>query len=263
MNTQNPANNYSCDALLGGRVLLWQPRKGYRVAIDPVLLAAGIEAKAGEAVCELGLGTGAASLCLLARCPDLQVFGIERDPEFATLAARSAADNKRTLAIIEADIEHLLNALPANMPEGLADKKFKHVFANPPYYDSAQHSPSPHHSTNIAHASTTAAHIWAALAAKLLADNGVFTLILPASAQTEWQATLTEAGFGGLQLLPLLPKAGQAPKRILLRGFLGQTAPLQLCAPLILHEGAGYSTEAEAVLRHAAPLLWKMPVIEQ
>ena len=38
------------DALLDGRVLLRQPKDGYRVAIDPVLLAASIEAGAGERV---------------------------------------------------------------------------------------------------------------------------------------------------------------------------------------------------------------------
>ena len=32
----------SSDRLLGGRVLIQQPRQGYRVAIDPVLLAGSV-----------------------------------------------------------------------------------------------------------------------------------------------------------------------------------------------------------------------------
>ena len=38
----------SLDHLLGGRVALVQPATGYRAAIDPVLLAAAVDAGAGE-----------------------------------------------------------------------------------------------------------------------------------------------------------------------------------------------------------------------
>ncbi|HBU54373.1 MAG TPA: methyltransferase, partial [Sulfitobacter sp.] len=30
------------DAFLGGKLHLWQPRKGYRAGVDPVLLAATV-----------------------------------------------------------------------------------------------------------------------------------------------------------------------------------------------------------------------------
>ena len=52
------------DWLLDGKVRLRQPAMGYRVAIDPILLAAAVPAVAGEVVLELGSGTGAAALCL-------------------------------------------------------------------------------------------------------------------------------------------------------------------------------------------------------
>jgi tRNA1(Val) A37 N6-methylase TrmN6 len=42
------------DLLLGGRVRLEQPAEGLRAAIDAVLLAAAIPARAPEAVLELG-----------------------------------------------------------------------------------------------------------------------------------------------------------------------------------------------------------------
>ena len=38
------------DRLLGGRVLLRQPKVGYRAAIDPVLLAAALDPKPREEV---------------------------------------------------------------------------------------------------------------------------------------------------------------------------------------------------------------------
>src|SRR5690348_10207584 len=76
----------SDDALLGGRVKLLQPVEGYRVAIDPVLLAAAVPAGAGDSVLDLGCGVGAAALCLAARVPGCRVTGVEVQRELVWLA---------------------------------------------------------------------------------------------------------------------------------------------------------------------------------
>jgi tRNA1(Val) A37 N6-methylase TrmN6 len=66
------------DMLLGGRVRLRQPVAGYRVAIDPVFLAAAVPAVPGDRALDVGCGTGAAAICLAVRVPDCRVTGIER-----------------------------------------------------------------------------------------------------------------------------------------------------------------------------------------
>ena len=48
----------TCDKILGGRVHLIQPRRGYRVAIDPVLLAGSIPVRPGQRILDLAGGTG-------------------------------------------------------------------------------------------------------------------------------------------------------------------------------------------------------------
>ena len=60
--TRFAEDDLTCDAFLGGKLHLWQPRRGrgYRAGVDPVLLAASIEATAGQSVLELGCGVGAA-----------------------------------------------------------------------------------------------------------------------------------------------------------------------------------------------------------
>ena len=55
------------DAVLGGRVTLRQPREGFRVAIDSILLAAAVPADAAETVLDVGAGVGAAAICLAHR----------------------------------------------------------------------------------------------------------------------------------------------------------------------------------------------------
>ena len=68
------------DAFLGGKLQLLQPKNGYRAGVDPVFLAATVNAKEGETVLDLGCGVGAAALCLGTRIPSLKLTGVERQP---------------------------------------------------------------------------------------------------------------------------------------------------------------------------------------
>mgnify|MGYP003408994725 CR=1 FL=1 len=54
------------DKFLCGKLQLLQPRKGYRAATDPVLLAAAVPARSGQSVLDLGCGAGAAALSVSA-----------------------------------------------------------------------------------------------------------------------------------------------------------------------------------------------------
>ena len=79
----------SADRLLEGRVVLRQPKSGYRAAIDPVLLAAAVPATGGT-VLDAGCGTGAAALCYAVRVPGARITGLELRPDWAALAAKLA-----------------------------------------------------------------------------------------------------------------------------------------------------------------------------
>ena len=76
-----PPDGLTEDRFLGGQVLLRQPAGGYRAAIDPVLLAASVDARSGERVLEAGTGHGAAAICLAHRVRDCRVSGIEVQPD--------------------------------------------------------------------------------------------------------------------------------------------------------------------------------------
>jgi tRNA1(Val) A37 N6-methylase TrmN6 len=61
--------------------------------------------------------------------------------------------------------------------------------------------------------------------------------------------------FGGLAVLPMYSRAGEAAIRILVRATKGSRAPLVLLPGLILNDENGRPTaEAEAVLRGGASL---------
>ena len=81
------------DAVLGGRLILRQPRKGHRVGHDAILLAAACSAAAREQLVELGAGVGAAGLAVARRVDDLALTMIEIDPALAALARENAERN--------------------------------------------------------------------------------------------------------------------------------------------------------------------------
>src|ERR1700733_10936840 len=106
------------DAFLGGRLQVLQPEKGYRAGIDAVFLAATIPAASGDTIFEAGIGGGVASLCLLARVPDIHVTGIEVSTRYAVLCEQNAKRNGYTdaLRVVQADVKDALRKDMATMP---------------------------------------------------------------------------------------------------------------------------------------------------
>src|SRR6476659_4843518 len=87
------AEDFTDDAVLGGRLVLRQPRRGHRVGHDAILLAAATGGSRGGHAIELGAGLGAAGLALAQRVPGLGMTLIELDPALAALAKHNAGHN--------------------------------------------------------------------------------------------------------------------------------------------------------------------------
>jgi len=231
------------DALLGGRVRLLQPSRGYRVAVDAVLLAAAVAARPGEQVLDLGAGVGAVGLCLAARVPACAVVGIELQPALAELATRNARLNGAE-ARVRTVVHDLAHALPADLGP------FDHVATNPPYLEAAVADPSPHPVKALATVESSADLArWLAVAVGALKPEGTLTIIHRSDRLEEIAAHLVRLGWGDITVKRLPPAA-----RVLVRARRGAAQRLE-SPPLQLHrpEG-GYTEAAEAILRHAGPL---------
>jgi tRNA1(Val) A37 N6-methylase TrmN6 len=233
----------------GGKLRLRQPSAGYRAAIDPVLLAASLAPRAGSVLIDLGCGVGAASLCLLARRPDVSVIGVEIDPLLTALARQNAALNGMSdrFTVIEGAVE-------AVTPEALPP--ITALFSNPPFHDPAA-TPSPDgRRARATHGAIL--NDWVALAARLLSHRGTLSLIYRADGLAAILAALTGENrpgprFGGITVAPLWPRVGTAAKRVLVQASLGSQAPLTLQSGLVLHgAGSAYTAQTEAILRGEA-----------
>jgi len=253
------AQDTTLDALLGGRVQLKQPRKGQRASADAVMLAAAVPARRGQRVLELGCGTGVAMLCLAARVPGLEVDGIELQPGLVALAQGNIAANgqDQRLRAFAGDLRERKSLGP-----GVAPNSYDQVFANPPYFDPARHRVATDPGRALARhggvkgdlAAGADAAAWIGAMLRYCRPGGRLTLIQRVEQLGALLAAL-EPKAGGIEVIPLHSKPGQAAKRLILRAVKGGKAPLTLRPGLVLHRpDGGYFPEIDAVLRDGAAL---------
>jgi tRNA1(Val) A37 N6-methylase TrmN6 len=228
--------------LLGGRVRYRQFAAGHRSGFEPVLLAAAVPAKAGDRVLELGTGAGASLLCLAARVPGVAAAGVEIDPALAALANENFQINGLTG----------VSAVIGDAGEEKFEPAFDYVLANPPWHDAAG-TASPDPKRALAHqAAPGLLAAWIAAMASAVAPRGTLTLIIPASSFAAAAAALTERKLSGITLFPLWPRAGQAAKQLIVQAR--RNGPSRVLPGLVLHDEAGITPAANAVLRDGAGL---------
>ncbi len=232
--------------LLGGAIRYAQPKTGYRTGIEPVFLAAAVPARAGERVLEAGTGAAAGLLCLAHRVPEIEGVGIEIEPEMARIAATNIdANGQRGLTVLTGDVCKLAET---------ASGGFDHALANPPWHDAAGSPPEGALRQRAKQAPAGLAAEWIAALGRALRPRGTLSLILPPRAVPESLAALPAAGCGSVVLFPLWPKAGREARILLIQAIKGGRAEFRLLSGLILHDAAGYTDAAEAVLRRGEAL---------
>lgn len=243
-----PDHEITEDALLGGRIRVRQPARGYRVNVDTLLLAAAIEAPTGARLMEAGCGVGAALLAVAARSKNTTLFGVERDTNIASIARENVALNAMTQRIEIATGD----ALDRSANWGVFDG----VFANPPF-DSEGEGRAPAEARRHAHVADASLDAWVCGLADRLTGGAALTFIHRAAKLPALLAVL-EGRLGGVEVIPIRPRADAPAKRVLVRARKGSRAPLRLLKGLDLHDGSGakHVPETEAILRGEAILTW-------
>ncbi len=240
------------DLFLGGRVRIRQPKSGYRAGADPVFLAAAVIAEAGETALDLGCGVGVAMLCLKSRLPEVEVTGIELQPQLAALARQNLAVNAMTGEVFAADV--------ADLPSDLRARSFDHVLTNPPFFEAAKGSPARDAGRETGRRIEMSVQTWLDIALRRIRPGGSLTLVNRIEQLPQCLAAL-EGRAGAVKVLPLASRSGRPAKLFLLRARKGAKTPMSLLAPLVLHDGAehvqdgdNYSEIARSVLREGLAL---------
>jgi tRNA1Val (adenine37-N6)-methyltransferase len=120
------------DTLLGGKLKLRQPKTGYRVNVDSLLLVGFAGERRVDRVVDLGAGVGALGLLALHRGIAKRALLIEADPKLVLLARENLARSG-----FEGDVREL--DLSRNR---VHDSAAPLVLCNPPYYPAHSHRPA-------------------------------------------------------------------------------------------------------------------------
>lgn len=248
------------DAFLDGKLMLLQPRRGYRAGIDAVFLAATAqpqEKRNSLKILDAGAGVGTVGLLAAFRLRgqvDVQVTLLERQPELAALAERNARDNDLASCtrIVCADFLGPAAELEAS---GIANDSFDLILTNPPFHVAARGTPSADAIKAGSNAMGAAdLERWARAMARLTRPGGEAVVVHKADALGELLTAMSPR-FGGLRVMPLHPRDGEPASRILVKGVKGSRMPLTLLPGGPLHgDGNAFTAAAIAVLRQGAGL---------
>jgi tRNA1Val (adenine37-N6)-methyltransferase len=233
----------TADSLLKGRVRLYQPARGARMSLDPILLAGFVGGPYGRFL-DIGAGTGALSFLLLARDPAARGVAVELQPRLAALATRGRDDNGWTerLEILAGDVRRLGDTIGA--------ARFDLVVTNPPFRPVREGNVSPNQERALAHHEIALAlDDWLDCAARVLRPGGRLAAILPASREPELLEAVRARGLHPARIRLAHPNRERPPLRVLIEARAGVAAPLLREPALVVHkEGGGFSAEVAEML---------------
>jgi tRNA1Val (adenine37-N6)-methyltransferase len=234
------------DTLRAGRVRIFQPARGARMSLDPVLLEGFLAPPHGRFL-DIGCGTGALSFLLLARDPAATGVGVELQPRLAALAVRGRDANgwQPRLEIVVGDAR---DVRPADAR--LAAAGFDLVATNPPYRTVAGSRRPPDDERALAHQEIALALAdWVAFAARAVRPGGRVAAIFPAERAVDLLAELRARDLNPVRLRPVHPRAGEPAARVLVEAERGGRRPLVLEPALVVHaDGARYTPEVLRML---------------
>jgi tRNA1(Val) A37 N6-methylase TrmN6 len=244
------------DAFLGGRLIIAQPRKGFRAGLDSVLLGASVRLGEG-ALLDLGAGVGTAALVALRQAPGLTAMLADADPAVLALAGQNIIangfDGRARTALVDVTAPGA-----TRRAAGLVAGSFATAVANPPFFAAGRGTSSGEPGRAAARQMPgVSLDLWVKTAAASAVADGEITFVMPAESLHALLAAF-EGRLGAITVLPLSPRPGMPATRILVRGIKQSRAPLTLLAGRPIHagEGNGFSPEIEAVLKGEQRFVW-------
>jgi tRNA1Val (adenine37-N6)-methyltransferase len=231
------------DTFYHGKVVIEQPKKGYRFAVDSPILADFLPQAEAPAL-EIGCGVGVVSLLALQRGKFPAITAVEiQEPLFRLAVANAAANGlHERLHVILGDFKEIYGRF-ANVAT---------IFCNPPFFKTGQGRVSRAEAVRLARfeIALTISDVLRCSAA-ILAPSGSLCLIFPFSRQQELFHSAAAHGLFPEKNRLIRPFADAPCDRFLVR--LGKSgAPYREETELVIFNARGvYSPEMERILSGA------------
>ncbi len=239
------------DHLLNQKVKITQPKLGYRVGTDAILVAASLS-MGTVSVLDLGAGVGGISLCIAQRLEGAQITAVEINPLMVTLAHYNSVANvvDNRLKIVESDIVKL----PLMM-----ESSFDHVISNPPYHYSAGTRPQ-HPARALAHMGTdTDLKDWVRAALWAAKPRARVSFICRADRAAELIYLFSEAGAGEVLLCPLWSRPMSPASRAIVQVRKAVAGPGAILPGVVVHNDDGSYTQVVKRIMEGGELYMSHP----
>jgi tRNA1Val (adenine37-N6)-methyltransferase len=239
-------SDLTSDTFMNGRILITQPRRGYRFSIDAIILAFAISPKVGDIVIDIGTGCGIMPIILAFRYPEIRIFGIEVQKELAELAIMNIAANRMQgqIGIFHDDVR------------GFKTEKIgasvDWIISNPPYRreNSGRMNPDEQRALARHEINLNLSQLMQSVS-RLLRTGGRFTAIYTAERTADLVFEMRAAGIEPKQMQSIHSKSQECAKLVLMQGIKGANCGMTIDRPLIIYRPDGYYTDT--VLKMMSP----------
>jgi len=215
-----------------------QARQGYRFSMDAVLLSEFAATQPGEAVLDLGCGSGVVSFLIAARQPSCSVTGLEIQEDLAERARRGVALNGLgpRVQIINGDLRQAKVFLKS--------RKFDLVVVNPPFWRVGEGKPSSDQENLIArHEVKATLEDYIDIARCHLNPKGRLVLVHRASRLIEIGSLCLSQGMNPERVRMVHSCRWQEANLVLLEAVKGSKAGMRVLPPLVVYDDHGNYTD--------------------
>lgn len=226
------------DVLCNGRVRVIQKKDGYRLSIDPLLLANFVRLKKHETLLDIGTGCGIIPLYMSKRGCGNKLVGIEIQDELYDLALRNLELNRcANIEFLKGDVRERRKDLGG----------FQVVVSNPPYIKERTGRKSPGKSRLIArHESALDLDALLSAASSMLGTRGRLYLIYPAKRTGEVVHASKTMKLEPKRLRFVHSRAHEPAVLVLIECLKGGGAGLRVEPPLCIYEEDDYTEEVRS-----------------
>lgn len=227
------------DILCNEKVRLIQKKKGYRVSIDPLLLANFVRLKKRESLIDVGTGCGIIPIYLAGKGHGENRFvGIEIQDELYGLAVRNKQLNGcDSVELVHGDAKTAARRLGP----------FHVMVSNPPYVKQTTGRKSPGASRLVArYESALDLAALTRLAASMLFTHGRLYVIYPVKRLAEFISASKARNLEPKRLRLVHSRPGEPAVLSLVECVKGAGVDLKVEPPLYIYSDGGYTEEVQA-----------------
>lgn len=217
------ANNY----FRFRQFIIHQEGAAFKVTTDSVLLGSWADIGTAGTILDIGTGTGLLAL-MTAQRSGAVITAIEPDEKSFRQAGEniSLSEWKERITLINTRLQEFTSS---------CNGRFDAIISNPPYFTASLLNPD-RRKALARHNMALPMEDLVKCSEKLLAENGMLHVVIPASDSEGFTGTASDNGLYCCKMLRILPLPDREPKRVLLS--LGREKLTTVVSSLVIETGA-------------------------